>query len=283
MDFKVNFGDIVHILSFIKKRKSFDIDELARNVNLSFEKLLYSLTILSEVYSIDGNSFVDFEINNDENLITFDFDESLLNIQTITDLDLFKIYTILTNPKIDINNLFDNKSDLTFLRKTLKEYFNSHQPTSQISSLDFTDLLSSDELYIEYIKLGQSSSNIYKIKPLAFNRVADGDVLEAYDYENSKIKTFLIDRIINLPDDTNSKSTFNQTEDEVVVTYTDILKNKFEQRFRSEEIAIEHFIKNIDTQNVISPNSIKVEIAMRKNNLINELDTWVWLNFLLLL
>lgn len=273
MDFKVNFGDIVHILSFIKKRKSFDIDELARNVNLSFEKLLYSLTILSEVYSIDGNSFVDFEINNDENLITFDFDESLLNIQTITDLDLFKIYTILTNPKIDINNLFDNKSDLTFLRKTLKEYFNSHQPTSQISSLDFTDLLSSDELYIEYIKLGQSSSNIYKIKPLAFNRVADGDVLEAYDYENSKIKTFLIDRIINLPDDTNSKSNFNQTEDEVVVTYTDILKNKFEQRFRSEEIAIEHFIKNIDTQNVISPKSIKVEIAMRKNNLINELDT----------
>ena len=69
MDSKVNFGNIVNILSFIKKDKTYNLDELATNVNLNLEKLLYSLTILSEVYAVDGNSFVDFEINNEKNLI----------------------------------------------------------------------------------------------------------------------------------------------------------------------------------------------------------------------
>ena len=68
MDSKVNFGNIVNILSFIKKDKTYNLDELATNVNLNLEKLLYSLTILSEVYAVDGNSFVDFEINNEKNL-----------------------------------------------------------------------------------------------------------------------------------------------------------------------------------------------------------------------
>ena len=102
MDSKVNFGNIVNILSFIKKDKTYNLDELATNVNLNLEKLLYSLTILSEVYAVDGNSFVDFEINNEKNLITFDFDQSLLNIQTITDLELFKIYTLLNLSLIHI-------------------------------------------------------------------------------------------------------------------------------------------------------------------------------------
>lgn len=271
MDSKVNFGNIVNILSFIKKDKTYNLDELATNVNLNLEKLLYSLTILSEVYAVDGNSFVDFEINNEKNLITFDFDQSLLNIQTITDLELFKIYTLLNNPKINIENLFDNKSDLNFLHSTLGDYFKSQQSASRTSNVDFSDLLNSDELYIEYIKLGQNIVNTYKIKPLSFNLASDGDVLEAYDYEDAKIKTFLIERIINMPDDSISKSTFIKKVHSVMVTYTDNVSIEFKLSFRSEEIAIEHFIKNIDSQNVIAPNSIKVEIEKRKNNLINGL------------
>ena len=271
MDSKINFGNIVNILSFIKKDKTYNLDELATNVNLNLEKLLYSLTILSEVYAVDGNSFVDFEINNEKNLITFDFDKSLLNIQTITDLELFKIYTLLNNPKINIENLFDNKSDLNFLHSKLKDFFKSHQPASRTSDIDFSDLLNSDELYIEYIKLGQNIANTYKIKPLSFNVALDGDVLEAYDYVDAKIKTFLIERIINIPDDSISKSTFITKIHSVLVTYTDNFSSEFNLSFRSEEIAIEHFIKNIDSQNVIAPNSIKVEIEKRKKNLINGL------------
>ena len=65
------------------------------------------------------------------------------------------------------------------------------------AKLDFNRVFVSDELYIEYIKLGHNISNIYKIKPLSFNITNDGDVLEAYDYEDDKIKSFLIERIVN--------------------------------------------------------------------------------------
>ena len=108
MDSKVNFGNIVHILSLIKEGKTFNLDDFASRVNLSLDKLLYSLTILSEVYSAEGNSFVDFEVNNEKNLITFDFDNDLLAIQTITDLDLFKIYTILINLIENLKNYLFN-------------------------------------------------------------------------------------------------------------------------------------------------------------------------------
>ena len=68
----------------------------------------------------------------------------------------------------------------------------------------------SDELYIEYIKLGHNISNIYKIKPLSFNITNDGDVLEAYDYEDDKIKSFLIERIVNIPDEKSLKERFSK-------------------------------------------------------------------------
>ena len=56
----------------------------------------------------------------------------------------------------------------------------------------------------------------------------------------------------------------------VSVTYQDLALKRHQQHFRSEEIAVEHFLKNIDSQNVIAPNSVKVEIEKRKNKLIAE-------------
>lgn len=271
MDSKVNFGNIVHILSLIKEGKTFNLDDFASRVNLSLDKLLYSLTILSEVYSAEGNSFVDFEVNNEKNIITFDFDDYLLDIITVTDLDLFKIYTLLNNSKINIENLFDNKSDLTFLHETLTKYFQSHHQISANSQLDFNELIISDEIYIEYIKLGHNISNIYKIKPLSFNSTNDGDVIEAYDYEEDKIKSFLIERVVNILEDNSLKNNFSKKDNAILVNYIDDSFNKFEKSFRSEEIAIEHFLTNIDTQNVITPNFVKVEIENRKNTLISEL------------
>ena len=108
MDSKVNLNTIVHILSLIRRSKSYDIDKLLIELNLDIDKLIYSLTILSEIYSLDGENFLDFSINSEENTITFEYDESLLRMQMITDLDLFKIFTILSNQKININNLFDD-------------------------------------------------------------------------------------------------------------------------------------------------------------------------------
>ena len=272
MDSKVNFGNIVHILSLIKENKTFNLDELCQKTNLSLEKLLYSLSVLSEVYSANGATFVDFEINTKENNITFEFDDTLLNIQTITNLELFKIYNLLNNPKINIANLFENNSDLTFLYDILNNYFKSHQPLPKSSNLDFNDLLVSDEIYIEYIKLGHTIPNIYKIKPLSFSNTDDGDILEAYDYDDEKIKTFLIERITNIPENRILKENFSSIEHTIEVKYVDKFSNTLSKSFRSLEIAVEHFLKNIDSQNVIAPNSVKVEIENKKNQLINELS-----------
>ena len=270
MEFKINLGNIIHILSLIKKEKSFNLEDLAENVNLSSDKLLYSLTILSEVYSSDGDSFINFEVNLEKNVITFEFNESLASIPTITDLDLFKIYTVLNNPKINVEKLFDNKSDLIYLYSTLNNYFKSHQSAANSAKLDFNRVFVSDELYIEYIKLGHNISNIYKIKPLSFNITNDGDVLEAYDYEDDKIKSFLIERIVNIPEEKSLKERFSKNDNEISVTYQDLALKRHQQLFRSEEIAVEHFLKNIDSQNVIAPNSVRVEIEKRKNKLIAE-------------
>lgn len=270
MEFKINLGNIIHILSLIKKERSFNLEDLAENVNLSSDKLLYSLTILSEVYSSDGDSFINFEVNLEKNVITFEFNESLASIPTITDLDLFKIYTVLNNPKINVEKLFDNKSDLIYLYNTLNNYFKSHQSAANSDKLDFNRLFVSDELYIEYIKLGHNISNIYKIKPLSFNITNDGDVLEAYDYEDDKIKSFLIERIVNIPEEKSLKERFSKNDNEISVTYQDLALKRHQQHFRSEEIAVEHFLKNIDSQNVIAPNSVRVEIEKRKNKLIAE-------------
>jgi hypothetical protein len=270
MEFKINLGNIIHILSLIKKERSFNLEDLAENVNLSSDKLLYSLTILSEVYSSDGDSFINFEVNLEKNVITFEFNESLASIPTITDLDLFKIYTVLNNPKINVEKLFDNKSDLIYLYNTLNNYFKSHQSAANSAKLDFNRVFVSDELYIEYIKLGHNISNIYKIKPLSFNITNDGDVLEAYDYEDDKIKSFLIERIVNFPEEKSLKERFSNNDNKISVTYQDLALKRHQQHFRSEEIAVEHFLKNIDSQNVIAPNSVRVEIEKRKNKLIAE-------------
>lgn len=133
-------------------------------------------------------------------------------------------------------------------------------------------MLVSDEIYIEYIKLGHTIPNIYKIKPLSFSTADDGDILEAYDYDDEKIKTFLIERITNIPENRILKENFSSIEHTIEVKYVDKFSKTLSKSFRSLEIAVEHFLKNIDSQNVIAPNSVKVEIENKKNQLINELS-----------
>ncbi len=66
------------------------------------------------------------------------------------------------------------------------------------------------------------------------------------------------------------KKGFQKNDNEISVTYQDLALKSHQQHFRSEEVAVEHFLKNIDSQNVIAPNSVRVEIEKRKNKLINE-------------
>ena len=270
MDYKVSLSSIVHILSLIRLKTTYEVEDLLNKLNLNFEKLIYSLTILSEIYSTNGDSFLDFNINSETNSITFEYDKYLLELETITDLDLFKMYTLLSNPKINIEKLFDDSDEVVKFYNLLGQYFESNY-SMQNDDADLSSIFETDEIYIEYIKLGNSQPSTYKIKPLSFGSGNDGDTVEAYDYENNRIKTFLIDRIINLSEEKNLKSSFSNMENSVEVIFSDSFSTQQKKQFRSENIAIEHFIKNIDTENIISPNSVKVEIEKRKTILINEL------------
>lgn len=271
MESKISLDNIVHILSLIKEDKSFNIKDLLVRLNLNMDKLIYSLTMLSEIYSNNGMNFLDFEINSDTDIISFEYDEKLLELETITDLDLFKIHTLLNNPKIDIQNLFNESSEVYSFSQTLSGYFASHQSIPNDDTL-LNDLFESDELYIEYIKLGQIHPNIYKIKPLSFTSGSDGDSIDAYDYEEQKIKTFIIERIVNIPESNDLKTTFQDMENSLEVIFTDSVNKEEKLQFRSEPIALEYFIKNIDTLNIITPHSVKVEVENRKNKLIKELE-----------
>ena len=205
MDYKVSLSTIVHILSLIRLKTTYEVEDLLNKLNLNFEKLIYSLTILSEIYSTNGDSFLDFNINSETNSITFEYDKYLLELETITDLDLFKMYTLLSNPKINIEKLFDDSDEVVKFYNVLGQYFESNY-SMQNDDADLSSIFETDEIYIEYIKLGNSQPSTYKIKPLSFGSGNDGDTVEAYDYEDSRIKTFLIDRIINLSEEKNLKS-----------------------------------------------------------------------------
>ena len=264
MDYKVSLSTIVHILSLIRLKTTYEVEDLLNKLNLNFEKLIYSLTILSEIYSTNGDSFLDFNINSETNSITFEYDKYLLELETITDLDLFKMYTLLSNPKINIEKLFDDSDEVVKFYNVLGQYFESNY-SMQNDDADLSSIFETDEIYIEYIKLGNSQPSTYKIKPLSFGSGNDGDTVEAYDYEDNRIKTFLIDRIINLSEEKHLKSSFSNMENSVEAIFSDSFSTQQKKQFRSENIAIEHFIKNIDTENIISPNSVKVEIEKYRN------------------
>ena len=135
---------------------------------------------------------------------------------------------------------------------------------------------------IEYIKLGNNKSDIYEIEPLLITSNKDGSVLEAIDLNDKKVKTFIINRIININDKLNilPSSKKKNTEIEVAFNLTDenLLKklnnykhkknkNSYLATFRNKDIAIEFFIENFDTAKVISPDIVKVEVMKRINSI----------------
>ena len=68
---------------------------------------------------------------------------------------------------------------------------------------------------IEYIKLGNTESNIYEIEPLLITSNQDGSVLEAIDINDKKVKTFLINRIISVNNKLNKISKSKKENNEI--------------------------------------------------------------------
>ncbi len=272
---KINLTKVGNFISIIKLQQIWTIDELLKKVDINYDELLYLLTILSDIYSKNGEYFFDFDIDAENNKITFNNTSVINDMETVTDLELFKVYTLINIINLDLNIDTLTKSDINSFSKILKDAFKIYDLENE-NEKDSKNINLNTVTTIEYIKLGNDKPEFYDVEPLLITSNLEGSVLEALDINDSKIKTFLINRIISIGDDINKKSKqkYNLKDIDVIFDVKDdsvLLKlNKYKKKeklyvakFRNKNIAIDFFIENFTSTNVISPDTVKVDVMNR--------------------
>ena len=278
MNKKLKLQDFTFLINIIKDQDNWNIQDLADKLTVDLDTLLYMLNIMSEVYSVNGESFINFDLDLSKNNITFDYSIELKDLETITDFELFKIYNILiSQDKIYIKNI--NKNDLSFLTDTLGIFFDEK---SDINHDNYLSIFLENEVNIEYIKLGRKNAGIYSIKPLSISNNADGNVLEAIDLVDNKIKTFLVNRILSVGDLDLNKSTKEDKTKNIEVKFniyseksiSKLNRDKIKMNneiytyiFRDYYVAMEYFLENFKDVKILSPENLKNEFNEKINKL----------------
>ena len=278
MNKKLKLQDFTFLINIIKDQDNWNIQDLADKLTVDLDTLLYMLNIMSEVYSVNGESFINFDLDLSKNNITFDYSIELKDLETITDFELFKIYNILiSQDKIYIKNI--SKNDLSFLTDTLEIFFDEK---SNINQDNYLSIFLENEVNIEYIKLGRKNAGIYSIKPLSISNNADGNVLEAIDLVDNKIKTFLVNRILSVGDLDLNKSTKEDKTKNIEVKFniyseksiSKLNKDKIKMSneiyiytFRDYYVAMEYFLENFKDVEILSPENLKNEFDEKINKL----------------
>ena len=279
MSKKVNLSTVGNFISIIKIQQIWQIDKLLEKLNINSEDLLYLLTILSDIYSKNGEYFFDFDLDYENNKITFNNSTDIYDIETVTDLELFKVYTLINTIDLNIDIDTVTKKDIISFNKILKSSFKIYDLEKEQDIVN-KNINLNEITTIEYIKLGNSTSDFYEVEPLLITSTLEGSVLEALDLKDKKIKTFLINRIISIGESVKeeSKKNIKQTEIEVTFEAKDdsvlskfkeirIQNNKYVAKFRNKDIAIDFFIENFTSGRVISPDIVKVEVMKRVDSI----------------
>jgi len=280
---KLQLQDFTFFINILKDSNKWKIDDLTKKLGKDIETIVYMLNIMSEVYSVNGENFIDFEIDSSENLIFFEYSSTFKELNTITDFELFKIYNLLkSNQNLNIQNI--NKKDYNNFLKILDMYFDEK------SNIEFEDNLSIHlltDINIEYLKIGYDYSKTYSIKPISISNNQDGNVLEAIDLIDNKVKTFLINRIIEVNElnliSSSNKEKINSIE--VKFKYkNENFSNKLDKdntffkdglciyTFRDFNVALEFFFEHFQELQIVSPNKLKIEFNKRINNLVDMIN-----------
>ena len=280
---KLQLQDFTFFINILKDSNKWKIDDLTKKLGKDIETIVYMLNIMSEVYSVNGENFIDFEIDSSENLIFFEYSSTFKELNTITDFELFKIYNLLkSNQNLNIQNI--NKKDYKNFSKILDMYFDEK------SNIEFEDNLSIHlltDINIEYLKIGYDDPKTYSIKPISISNNQDGNVLEAIDLIDNKVKTFLINRIIEVNElnliSSSNKEKINSIE--VKFKYkNENFSNKLDKdntffkdglciyTFRDFNVALEFFFEHFQELQIISPNKLKIEFNKRINNLVDMIN-----------
>ena len=278
MNNKLKLQDFTFLINVIKNQKIWNIPELVNKLNTDVNTLIYMLNIMSEVYSVNGENFIDFDIDLTKNIVSFDYSVELKDLETITDFELFKIYNLMiSKDKININNI--KKADLDFLIDTLEMFFDEK---GSINKDDYLSIFLDNEINIEYMKIGRSKLGTYSIKPISLSNNADGNVLEAIDLLDNKVKTFLVNRILSVDDIDLSKSKEKDKSKNIDVKFniyseksiSKLNKDKlkvnddiYSYLFRDYYVALEYFFENFKDVEIVSPKNLKDEIDKSINKL----------------
>ena len=280
---KLQLQDFTFFINILKDSNKWKIDDLTKKLGKDIETIVYMLNIMSEVYSVNGENFIDFETDSSENLIFFEYSSTFKELNTITDFELFKIYNLLkSNQNLNIQNI--NKKDYKNFSKILDMYFDEK------SNIEFEDNLSIHlltDINIEYLKIGYDDPKTYSIKPISISNNQDGNVLEAIDLIDNKVKTFLINRIIEVNElnliSSSNKEKINSIE--VKFKYkNENFSNKLDKdntffkdglciyTFRDFNVALEFFFEHFQELQIVSPNKLKIEFNKRINNLVDMIN-----------
>ena len=280
---KLQLQDFTFFINILKDSNKWNIDDLTKKLGKDIETIVYMLNIMSEVYSVNGENFINFEIDSSENIIFFEYSSTFKELNTITDFELFKIYNLLkSNHNLNIQNI--NKRDYNNFFKILDMYFDEK------SNIEFEDNLSIHlltDINIEYLKIGYDDPKTYSIKPISISNNQDGNVLEAIDLIDNKVKTFLINRIIEVNElnliSSSNKDKINSIEVKFKYKNENFL-NKLDKdntffkdglciyTFRDFNVALEFFFEHFQELQIVSPNKLKFEFNKRINNLVDMIN-----------
>ena len=283
MSKKIDFQILHNFIQFVQSKEKWKISEILENMKITKKELFYILDIFSQIYTDYDDVLIDYEVNEDAEEINFFFNDSVVELSSINDSELFNLYYLLT--------MQDNFVALKNSTKEIMEFYNILSEYFDIDGLptadDKSDSFSFEEINtIEYIKLGKTEAQTYFINPIALKSNHDGKILEALDIHEKVIKTFLIDRIVginineSITSQTSSRSTIRvkyQIKDNNFLKTLDSTTFKVNQdnliiNFYSFENAIDFSIKNRQYINVLSPVKIIDEIKIRQDNLLENLN-----------
>jgi len=272
MSSKINFQNILDLLSMIKQKDQWELNVLIKQLNISKKDLFYLLNVLSEIQN-DYDLFFDIKVNEENQLITFEYSSFLEDFQTITDADLFNLYFLLKIDDLVIEDSY--KNNVSDFISVLDDFINLDKLTK--NNVPISELFSNDNLFIEYLKLGTDISTSYNIKPLTLKSNEDGIVLDALDQESLKVKSFVVSRIISINETeivakNISSNSSTKLEFEINEKYN---RQNFKQKlnksgniyyydFYSYENALSFAIENIEKIFILSPQALIEDLDNRK-------------------
>ena len=276
MSKKINLQLVISALSLIQNKEKWNLKDLSQKLNIENKDLFYILSVITDIYSQQGELLIDYEFDERNQELLFNINPSLKNIIKINDGELFNLIFLLSSNSI-YKELVKNNSDVEKFYNTVSPYFNLEILEENNEGV-FENLTFFEENIISYIKLGSTKEELYRIQPILLTTNNDGIVLEAIDLNDDKLKTFLVNRIVDSLSYEDFRESKKSNKMEIVMKFTHTngkvltnlnknsyqLKNKYvEAKFYSKSNALNFVIKNYEYIEIVSPKSLIDEFENR--------------------